>query len=71
MEKNISGSIRVVKMIDHHLAEFVLLTYIYRTKITALARLKRDLSTLVSLTTLQYSSTPTLWHVFTGIANFL
>ena len=47
MEKNISGSIRVVNMIGHHLAEVVLLNYINRAKITALARLKRGLSALV------------------------
>jgi hypothetical protein len=32
MERNISGTIRVVKMIGHHLAEVVLLNYINRAK---------------------------------------
>jgi hypothetical protein len=70
IEKNISGSIQVDKMIGHHLAEFVLLNYFNRAKNYGLSSSKMRFIHL-RLNDIQHSSTLTLRHVLTGKANFL
>ena len=61
MEKNISGSIRVVKMIGHHLTEVVLLNYINRAKNHGFSSSKTrfiHLGLNDNTPILQYSNTP-------------
>ncbi|CAB1075524.1 hypothetical protein D1AOALGA4SA_3344 [Olavius algarvensis Delta 1 endosymbiont] len=62
--KNISEPIRVVKMICHHPAEFIL-KYIYRAK-NLDVRLSKTRFIHLGFNNVQHSSTPILRHVLSG-----